>query len=142
MLVAGGLVMFTLENTMKARWPRFAVVILISLGCIGDRALPIVSSTQIPEKELQIHLGGPDTEGNFGYYITTSSGSHLGHRTLGRLKPDQTKPVLLDRQGNDRFRIRWGSSQGAQFAIIDVKNEQFVEDSNPANPKNQSFVKQ
>jgi hypothetical protein len=48
MLVAGGLVMFTLENTMKARWPRFTAVMLISLGCIGDRALQIVSSTQIP----------------------------------------------------------------------------------------------
>ena len=127
---------------MKTHYTLLFALTLITLGCIGDKALPIVSTTGIPDTQLKVHLGGPDAKDNFGYYVTALKGSHFGYRRLGRLKPDQTKPVSIKSYGDGVFRIQWGSGSTAQFAIIDVKKEQFVEDSNPANPKNQSFAKQ
>jgi len=118
----------------------YVILPLLFSGCIGDRALPIVSSTHIPETQLEVHLGGPDTKGNFGYYVTSSSGIHSRYRPFGRLKPNQTKPVTVESQGDGVIRIQWGEPPVAQYAIIDTKNKRFVEDSNPANSKNKSFA--
>jgi hypothetical protein len=118
-------------------------VFLLIVGCgPGDSALPIVSSTQIPGTRLSVHLGGPDTNGRFGYYITSSSGTHYQYRPLGRLRRNQTTPAVLESLGGGIFRIQWGDPSTAVFAIIDTKSERFVEDSNRANPKDQPFVKQ
>ncbi len=120
---------------------RLLALVLVALtGCLGDAALPIVSSTRIPETQLSVHLGGPDKKGGFGYYVTSSSGVHYGYRSLGRLKPNQTKPATLESLGDSVFRIQWGEPPTMQYAIIDTKNKRFVEDSNQDNPKNQSFV--
>ena len=127
------------HSGQKMRLHDYALALLI-FGCIGDRVLPIVSSTPIPETELKVHLGGPDTKGSFGYYVSSSSGIHFGYRPLGRLKPGQTKPVTIESQGDGVVRIQWGESSDAPYAIIDTKNQRFVEDSNPMNSKNQSFA--
>jgi hypothetical protein len=117
-----------------------ALTLVAVSGCFGDAALPIVSSTRIPETQLSVHLGGPDTKGGIGYYVTSSSGIHYGYRPLGRLKPNQTKPATLQSLGNGVFRIQWGEPPTAQYAIIDTKNKRFVKDSNQENAKNQPFV--
>jgi hypothetical protein len=110
------------------------------VGCgPGDSALPIVSSTQIPGTSLLVHLGGPNSNGQFGYYITSKDGVHYGYRPLGRLQPNQTTPTALEKLGDGIYRINWGSAQTQSFAIIDVGKAQFVEDSNPKNPRNQPF---
>ncbi len=127
------------HSGQKMRLHYYALALLI-FGCIGDRVLPIVSSTPIPETELKVRLGGPDTKGVFGYYITSSSGINFGNRALGRLKPSQTKPVTIQTQGGGIVRIQWGESSDAPYAIIDTKNRRFVEDSNPMNSKNQPFA--
>ena len=119
-----------------------AVVLVILAGCLGDAALPIVSSTLIPKTQFEVHLGGPDAKGNFGYYITSSSGIHYGgYRSLGPLKPNQTTPVTLENQGDGVFRIQWGDpANKPQYAIIDMSSKRFVEDSNLANVRNQPFA--
>src|SRR4051812_19029123 len=116
---------------------RFVFLFVFATGCLGDAALPIISSTRLPGTELSIHLGGPDKKGDFGYYITSTSGVHYGYRPLGRLKSNQKVPATLRTVRDGVFRIQWGSDTSPQFAIIDVKNYLFVDDSNPANPKNQ-----
>ncbi len=117
----------------------FALVLVAGCGLL-DAALPIVSSTPIPETGLQVHLGGPDTKGNYGYYVTSSRGIHYGYRPLGPLKPNQTTPASLESLGDGVFRIQWGEQPTAQYAIIDIRNKRFVEDSNRANPRDQPFA--
>ncbi len=119
-----------------------ALAVVVATGCFGDAALPIVSSTRIPETQMSVHLGGPDTKGGFGYYVTSSSGIHHGYRPLGRLKPNQTKPAAIQSLGDGVFRIEWGEPPTQQYAIIDIKNKRFIEDSNQENPKNEPFVEQ
>ncbi len=119
-----------------------AVMLVLLPGCIGDSdaALPIVSSTPLPGTQFEVHLGGPDAKGEFGYYVTSSSDNHFGYRPLGPLKPDQTTPVTLEDRGKGVFRIQWGEPSGAQYAIIDISNKRYVEDSNPANSRNEPFA--
>ena len=118
-----------------------AAMLALLPGCIGDAALPIVSSTPLPGTQFEVHLGGPDAQGDFGYYLTSSSEyRNFGYRSLGPLKPNQTTPVTLENQGNGVFRIQWGETSGPQYAIIDVSNKLYVEDSNPANSKNEPFA--
>jgi hypothetical protein len=124
---------------MKRLYP---IVLLLMAGCLGDAALPIVSFTRIPNTQFSVHLGGPDTKGHFGYYVTSSNGTHYGYRPLGRLQRNQTTPAVLEGLGNGVFRIQWGAPPSGIYAIIDFGNERFVEDSNKANPKNQPFAKQ
>jgi hypothetical protein len=116
-----------------------AVILVLLAGCIGDAELPIVSSTPIPGTQFEVHLGGPDAKGDFGYYVTSSSGINSGYRSLGPLKPNQTTPATLENQGNGVFRIQWGDPSGLQYAIIDISNKRFVEDSNPVNSRNEPF---
>ncbi len=119
-----------------------AAMLALLPGCIGadDAALPIVSSTPLPGTQFEVHLGGPDVKGDFGYYVTSSS-VFAGYRSLGPLKPNQTTPVTLEDRGNGVFRIQWGEPPGAQYAIIDIRKMRYVEDSNPANPKNVPFAR-
>jgi hypothetical protein len=118
----------------------YAVILVLVAGCIGDAALPIVSSTRISDTQLEVHLGGPYRRGEFWYYVTSSSGSHYGARPLGRLQRNQTTPAILESLGDGVFRIQWGDPSSATYAIIDIRNARFVEDSNKANPKNQPFT--
>lgn len=117
-----------------------AAMLALLPGCIGDAAFPIVSSTPLPGTQFEVHLGGPDAKGDFGYYVTSSSVFDTGYRSLGPLKPNQTTPVTLEDHGNGVFRIQWGEPSGAQYAIIDISNRRYVEDSNPANSKNEPFA--
>jgi hypothetical protein len=118
-----------------------AVILVLLVGCIGDgdAALPIVSSTPIPGTQFEVQLGGPDANGYFGYYVTSSSGINSGYRSSGPLKPNQRTPVTVEDQGNGVFRIQWGDPSGPQYAIIDIRNKRFVEDSNPVNSRNEAF---
>jgi hypothetical protein len=117
-----------------------AVMLVLLTGCIGDAALPIVSSTPLPGTQFEVHLGGPDAKGDFGYYVTSSSAYDFGYRSLGPLKPHQTTPVALEDRGNGVFRIQWGDPSDPQYAIIDISKRRYVEDSNPVNSKNEPFV--
>ena len=117
-----------------------AIMLVVLGGCLGDAALPIVSSTRIPQTQLEVHLGGPDKKGHFGYYVTSSNGIHYGFRELGRLKANQIEPSNLESLGDGVIRIQWGDGATAQFAIIDTTKKQFVEDSNEENPRNQPFT--
>jgi hypothetical protein len=116
------------------------IVVFLIVGCIGDPALPIVSSTPIPNSPFSVHLGGPDTRGQFGYYVTKPNGVHYGYRPLGRLRPNQTTPAVLKSLGRGVVRIQWGDAASATYAIIDFDKQRFVEDSNQANPKDQPFT--
>ena len=119
--------------------PLYPLVVIFLAGCIGDAALPDISSTRIPNTQFSIDLGGPDREGGYHYYVI--SNDIWTHRALGPLKPEQTKPATLEDLGNGIFRIQWGNASAAIYAIIDTRKELIVEDSNRANPKNQPFVK-
>ena len=119
-----------------------AAMLVLLPGCFGsDAALPIVSSTPLPGTQFEVHLGGPDAKGGFGYYVTSSNLFDTGFRDLGPLKPNQTTPVTLEDRGNGVFRIQWGEPPGAQYAIIDISNRRYVEDSNPINSKNVPFAR-
>jgi hypothetical protein len=119
------------------RW--IPVVLLFELGCIGDAALPIVSTTPLPGTPFTVNLGGPDTKGNYGSHIW--SGRNFTYRPLGRLRPDQTAPVALDDLGGGVFRVRWGNLADGPYAVIDTRNQRIIEDSNEANPKNVPFAR-
>ena len=119
--------------------PLYPVVVMFLAGCIGDAALPIISSTHIPNTQFSIDLGGPDREGGYHYYVI--SNESWTHRALGPLKPVQTQPATLEDLGNGIFRIQWGDPYTAVYAIIDTRRELIVEDSNRANPKSQLFAK-
>jgi hypothetical protein len=111
-------------------------LVLLIAGCIGDAALPIISSTPIPGTTISIRLCGPDAKGRYSYDVF---GDRIwSYRDLGPLRSDQTGfPVLKD-LGAGVFRIQWGD--GSTYATIDTRKEIFVEDSNPENPKNQAFA--
>jgi hypothetical protein len=66
------------------RWT--PLVLLFVLGCIGDVALPIVSSTPLPGTPFTVNLGGPNTKENYGYYL--QSNGAITYRPLGRLRLD------------------------------------------------------
>lgn len=129
-----------IERLVTSIRPIYAFVLIFATGCHGDAELPLVSSTRIPNTRLSVHLGGPDSKGIYGYSVMSSSGTHYGYRALGRLEPDQMAPVTLESLGDGRFRIEWGTPPTAQYAIIDVRNKRFVEDSNAANRKDEPFA--
>jgi hypothetical protein len=117
--------------------------ILISLtfltGCIGDAALPIVSSTSIPGTNLTVDLGGPDRKGQYHYYVRLPDERYT-YRFLGTLPTDQLKPATVESAGEGIFRIQWGTAPDSPYAIIDVKNWKIVEDSNKSNAMNTPFA--
>jgi hypothetical protein len=117
--------------------------ILISLtlfaGCIGDAALPIVSSTPIPGTRLTVDLGGPDRKGQYHYYVRLPHGRST-YRFLGTLPSDRLQPARVEAAGDGVFRIQWGTDPNCPYAIVDVKNSRIVEDSNKSNPKNTPFA--
>src|SRR5262245_615059 len=115
-------------------------LLVLVVGCRGDAALPVVSTTSLPETGLEVDLGGPDRNGAYGYYITSTSGVHHGYRSLGRLRPDEIKHPTMESLGEGIFRLQWGESTTAAYAVIDAKNERFIKDSNQANPENQPFA--
>jgi hypothetical protein len=97
--------------------------------------LPVVSSAPIPGTTMSIELGGPDTKGQYCYYVI---GPKIhSYRDLGPLRSDQTGPPVLKDLGAGVFRIQWGD--GSAYATVDTHKEIFIEDSNPANSKNQAF---
>ena len=117
-------------------------ITLISLslfaGCIGDAALPIVSSTPIPGTKLIIDLGGPDRKNQYHYYVRLPN-DHYTYRFLGTLPNDHLEPVSVEALGDRVFQIRWGTEPNGPFVIIDVANSKIVEDSNKSNLRNVSF---
>jgi hypothetical protein len=117
-------------------WSRFPIVVLLMAGCIGDRALPIISSTPIPGTKLLIRLCGPSTKGRYSYDVL--GGRIWSYRDLGPLRSDQTGSAVLKDLGTGVVRIQWGD--GSTYATIDTRKELFIEDSNPENPKNQPFA--
>lgn len=118
-------------------------ILLLVSGCyFGDAALPIVSTTPVPDSGYEVHLGGPDRMGSFGYYITSQSSRNYGYRTLGPLRPDQMTPATIERLDDGVYRIQWGSTSDAAFAVIDFKQGRYVEDSNLSNPSNQPFARE
>jgi hypothetical protein len=55
---------------MKPRRPWILVTFLA--GCLGDAALPQISSTQIPNTKFSVDLDGPDREGGYHYYVIST----------------------------------------------------------------------
>ena len=113
------------------------VLVTLLAGCHGDAALPIISSTRLPGTELTIHLGGPDSEGKYGYYIRAESDVSSSYRPLGRLKvkPTRPMPTTLVNEGHGIFRITWGREPISWYAVVDTEKMLFLEDSNPENSK-------
>jgi hypothetical protein len=98
-------------------WSQCLIVVFLIAGCIGDRALPIISSTPIPGTKLSIRLCGPDNDGTFSYDVL--GGGIWSWRALGRLRSDQTRPPVLKDLGAGVFRIQWGD--GSAYATIDTR---------------------
>jgi hypothetical protein len=111
------------------------VVLVLTAGCVGDRALPIVSTTSIPGTRIEVDLDGPDSRGDFWCIVRTSVESRIA-RSLGPLAPDQQTPANLEVIGDGVCRIQWGDGSSAPYVVIDVGNSVIVEDSNPANRRN------
>ena len=60
----------TKRERLLMQWKALILILTaLAAGCIGDRALPIVSSTEIPGSELTVDLGGPDRKGEYHYYV-------------------------------------------------------------------------
>ena len=116
---------------------------LISLtlfaGCIGDAALPIDSTTQLPGTKLTVDLGGPDRKKEYHYFVHLG-GNQYTYRSLGTQPNNRFKPVSVESLGDGVFRIQWGKESNCPFAIIDVTNSRIVEDFNKSNPRNTPFV--
>ena len=113
------------------------LIAALFVGCIGDAALPVVSSTPIANKKITIDLGGPDPKGHYHYYINTQDGDFT-HRFLGPLPTDKLTPATVEELPEGQFRVQWGPDDRV-FCIIDVENSLIVSDSNDANPPNEPF---
>jgi hypothetical protein len=116
------------------------IPLLFLVGCLGDAALPIVSSTTLPVTKIFVDLGGPDRNGNYHYYVHMPDGTYV-HRFLGKspsrsLARAEVKPI---RDGV--YRIQWGRESNSFFTVIDVSQSIIVEDSNRLNPKGESLRK-
>ena len=135
--------MFAVGKPVAADFMAFATGCLFAFatllaGCHGDAALPIISSTRLPGTELTIHLAGPDSKGEYGYYIVSERYVvDSSYRPLGRLKvkPMRPMPTTLVNEGDGVFRITWGREPSSWYAVVDTKKMLFVDDSNPENPK-------
>jgi len=116
----------------------YPLILVFVTGCLGDRSYPPVSTTTIPGGKIRVLLhGGPQTKGKYSCVVVFQEA--WTPRELGQLLPTQTTPARLDDLGDGIFRVRWGDATSGPYVIIDTKKELIVEDSNPANPKNQPF---
>jgi hypothetical protein len=107
-------------------------------GCfIGDAAVPIVCSTDLPGTQYSIYLHGPHDIGYF-YTIETPDGD-CGFRELGQIEIDESVPPKLEDLGNGVFRVTWGKHPDAAFATLDTKQKLIVADSNKSNVVNVPF---
>lgn len=119
---------------------RYILLLLLS-GCLGDAALPIVSSTVLPKTQVFVDLGGPDRKGNYHYYVHMPDGSYV-HRFLGVSGNSTLSPANVEILSDGVYRIQWGTAASSFFAVIDVAESVIVEDSNASNPKSESLIRQ
>ena len=114
------------------------LTLVLCTGChLGDAAIPIVCSTQLPGTRFFVYLHGPNN-GGYIYSIETSQGD-CGVRELGKVTIDTTIPPQLDDLGSGVFRVTWGKSPNTAFATIDTKQFLIVNDSHKSNPTNVPF---
>ena len=132
-----------MHSGMKLLLP-FALTVVA--GCIGDAALPIVSSTPIPDTSFEIILSGPDRKGDFCYYVYSPDWysldyvAHINVRSLGPLRQNQRTPASLEDFGDGVFRIQWGDPTAAVYAIVDAENQLLLEDSNGQKKQSEPFM--
>jgi hypothetical protein len=106
--------------------------LVFSLGCIGDAALPIVSSTQLPSTRIVVDLAGPDRKGNYHYYVHKPDGT-FAHHFLGTNSGRLLTPVKVQLIRDGVYRLQWGANSQSFFAEIDVTRSVILEDSNSRN---------
>ena len=109
-------------------------VLLLSAGCMGDAAVPIVCSTDLPGTQYSVYLHGPDQNGYF-YTIETSDGD-CGLRALGVSSFDHPIIPKLEDLGDGVFRVVWGNGPESPFTTIDTVRKLIVKDSNESNSVN------
>ena len=109
----------------------------ILMGCSGGTSHPI-TQTEIPRTDFVVRLYGPDSKGHYHYSLSDRS-SVLIDRFLGPAQVGSPPKADLIDEGSERYRIRWGSGSGTAYTVIDSKHRSIVEDTNQANPANQTF---
>lgn len=112
-------------------------VFAMLMGCGGNASDPI-TQTELPGTGFTVCLHGPDSKGHHRYSVSDNS-SVLIDRFLGSAQVGRPPEAELFDEGSGRFRIGWGSGRGAAYAVIDSTNRKIVEDTNGANPSNESF---
>lgn len=117
---------------------KYILFSLLLSGCLGDAALPRVSSTVLPKTQVFVDLGGPDRQGNYHYYVHMPDGSYV-HRLLGVSRDGILSPANVEILSDGVYRIQWGTASSSFFAVIDVAESVIVEDSNASNPKRESL---
>jgi len=117
------------------------------VGCrLGTHAIPIVSEVELPESGFTVILYGPDAHANYGYGIFRNvharppSFQSYGYRDLGDAHVDETSPPTVTEEKPGVYRVVWGRGPRPTYAVIDVPNRKIVEDSNPANARNQPLT--
>jgi hypothetical protein len=120
----------------KGRWYLTLVgVAAFVAGCIGDRAIPIACSTELPGTEYEILLHGPH-KGGYLYSIESADGD-CGIWELGPI--DEPISPRLEILGQGVFRITWGKGPNSAFATFDTAKHLVVADSTKTNPPNRPF---
>jgi hypothetical protein len=104
-------------------------------GCIGDAAMPIVSTVRLPESRLEVTLHGPSRTGEYVYTLRTSD-AWYNNRSLGQIQMSSTVTTLVAQERDGVYRVQWGDTDIAPFVLLDLKNRLILEDSNPDSMRN------
>ncbi|QDT41452.1 hypothetical protein Pan241w_15130 [Gimesia alba] len=117
-----------------------SLVLFIITHPPGDVAIPMGPKIDLPDSHYYLHLYGPAFEGEYFYGLFAEHPfQQYESRTLGPLNIDVTTTPTVEQEADGVYRITWGSKPDAPYTVIDVIHGKYVEDSNPANERNQPF---
>lgn len=117
------------------------VTLLLLTGCpTGGIAIPMGPKIDLPDSRYYLYLYGSSSEGGYYYRLFADNPfQRYEARSLGSLNIDVTTTPTVEEEADEVYRITWGSKLDAPFTVIDVRHGKYVEDSNPANERNQPF---
>lgn len=119
----------------------FILLVLLLTGCPpGDVGIPMGPKIDLPDSRYYLYLYGPAFEGEYFYGLYAEHPfQKYESRTLGPLNIEVTTTPTVKAEADGVYRITWGSKPDAPYTVIDVIHGKYVEDSNPANERNQPF---